>query len=132
MGKVIETVEYFEYKNITELNPEDRILLSHAEQSVETAYAPYSGFSVGSAVFLENNEIVSGSNQENVAYPAGLCAERVALFYASAKYPDVPVKAIAIAARSADFDISKPVTPCGSCRQVGWLNGKIGLERKYG
>jgi cytidine deaminase len=73
---------------------------------------------VGAAVLLDNGKIFTGNNQENVAYPSGICAERVALFYASSQYPDIPVKAIAISARARGFKINSPVTPCGSCRQV--------------
>jgi cytidine deaminase len=111
-------ISYKEYDHIDELNPSDRILLESAKSAIESAYAPYSAYHVGAAVLLENGEIVKGSNQENVAYPSGLCAERVAMFYASSKFPDVPVKAIAITAGAKDFVIDKPVTPCGSCRQV--------------
>jgi cytidine deaminase len=82
------------------------------------AYAPYSGFHVGAAVLLENGLIVSGNNQENSAYPSGLCAERVALFYANANYPDSGVKTIAISAAKNDVLVNEPVKPCGSCRQA--------------
>jgi cytidine deaminase len=94
-------------------------LLKHAEEAVKRAYAPYSKFSVGAAVRLANGEIITGNNQENVAYPAGLCAERVALFYANAKYPDIPVTDLLVVAESGNQGITEmPVTPCGSCRQV--------------
>ena len=73
---------------------------------------------VGASVLLENGEIINGSNQENVAYPSGLCAERVALFYAGAKYPEVAIKTIAISAKSKTFEIDDVVSPCGACRQV--------------
>ncbi len=89
-----------------------------AAASVATAYAPYSNFFVGAALLLENNKIICGSNQENVAFPSGLCAERVAFFSAGSQYPDVPIKCIAITARSPKFRINTPVTPCGDCRQV--------------
>ena len=85
---------------------------------MSSAYDPYSGFLVGASVLLENGEIVSGNNQENVAYPSGLCAERVALYYAGAKYPKVSVKTIAISAKSKTYDIADIVSPCGACRQV--------------
>jgi cytidine deaminase len=107
-----------EFNSAEELNVPDRILLEQASKASETSYSPYSSFQVGAAVRLANDEIISGSNQENAAYPSGLCAERVALFYAQAKFPDVPVLAIAIYARSQEFKLDKPITPCGSCRQV--------------
>ena len=92
--------------------------MESATKAIENAYAPYSAFKVGAAVLLENDEIITGNNQENVAYPSGLCAERVALFYAASIYPEVTVKTIAVTASAVHFDLSEPVTPCGSCRQV--------------
>ncbi len=96
----------------------DKKLLEVAQQTINTSYAPYSGFHVGAAVYLANGEIITGSNQENAAYPSGLCAERVALFYANSRYPDVDVKAIAISADADNFPVDYPVAPCGACRQV--------------
>lgn len=93
-------------------------LLNKAKEQVNKAYAPYSGFQVGAAVELENGEIFTGNNQENAAYPSGLCAERVAMFYANANYPNVAVKTLAIAAFTNGKFLPNPVTPCGSCRQV--------------
>ncbi|MDD4993921.1 MAG: cytidine deaminase [Paludibacter sp.] len=93
-------------------------LLNKAKEQVNKAYAPYSGFQVGAAVELENGEIFTGNNQENAAYPSGLCAERVAMFYANANYPNVAVKTLAIAAFTSGKFLPNPVTPCGSCRQV--------------
>ncbi|OQX81445.1 MAG: cytidine deaminase [Bacteroidetes bacterium 4484_249] len=118
MKKKDITISYSEYESIEELSNEDHLLLVRSQKAVESAYAPYSTYHVGAAVLLENGEIITGSNQENAAYPSGLCAERVALFYASSQYPDVPVKSIAISARAREFKINSPVTPCGSCRQV--------------
>lgn len=112
------TIRVEEYGSAEELNQSDRVLLEQATIASQTSYSPYSTFQVGSAVRLSNGEVLQGSNQENAAYPSGLCAERVALFYAQAKFPDVPVEAIAIYARSGEFKLDKPVTPCGSCRQV--------------
>ena len=109
---------YEEYEDISGLTREEQHLLERAQQAINIAYAPYSGYQVGAALLLENGEIITGNNQENVAYPSGLCAERVALFYAQAQYPEIPVKMIAVAARSPDFTTHTPVTPCGSCRQV--------------
>ena len=101
-----------------ELDKAKQKLINKAKEQVEKAYAPYSEFHVGAAVELENGEIFAGSNQENSAYPSGLCAERVAMFYANAQYPEVPVKTLAIAAFTNENFLSTPVTPCGSCRQV--------------
>ncbi len=107
-----------EYATSQELSPDDQQLLQEAAQAVEGSYAPYSEFHVGASVLLENGVVIHGSNQENSAYPSGLCAERVALFYAKSKYPDVAVKAIAITAKADHFVVNKPITPCGACRQV--------------
>ena len=106
-----------EYESSEELSEEQRNLVQNARSSVDKAYAPYSNFNVGAAVLLENGIIVTGNNQENAAYPIGLCAERVAIFSASANYPGVAVKAIAISAKSDKMQIDKPVPPCGACRQ---------------
>ena len=111
-------LEYEEYDRREELGGQDRALLESADKAARRSYSPYSHFRVGAAILLDNGEIVEGSNQENAAYPSGLCAERVALFYASSKFPDVPVRAIALTAGSEDFELQGPVTPCGSCRQV--------------
>ncbi len=103
------------------LEPADALLFAKAIEAMHNAYAPYSEFSVGAAVALENGAVVIGSNQENIAYPSGLCAERVALFAASSQYPKVPVKALAIAAYHKSDVAQKgagSVTPCGACRQV--------------
>jgi cytidine deaminase len=118
MNKIDFTISYQEYSDRNELNDEDRSLLEHARTAIKSAYAPYSTYHVGAAVLLDNGQIVTGNNQENVAYPSGICAERVALFYASSQFPEVPVKAIAIAAKARHFKVQSPVTPCGSCRQV--------------
>jgi cytidine deaminase len=93
-------------------------LILKAQEQTQKAYAPYSNFAVGAAVLLENGEVFAGSNQENAAYPSGLCAERVALFYANAQYPEVPVKALAVAAKANGDFAATPVSPCGACRQV--------------
>jgi cytidine deaminase len=118
MKNIEITVSLKEFNGEDELLSEDKSLLEEAKKAMNRAYAPYSAYNVGAAVLLENGEIITGNNQENVAYPSGICAERVALFYASSKFPDVPVKTIAITAKARDFKIEQPVTPCGSCRQV--------------
>ena len=104
--------------HISELSENEQQLVENAESALKTAYAPYSGFLVGSSVLLENGEIINGSNQENVAYPSGLCAERVALFYAGARYPDIKVKTIAVSVLSKNFEVNDVISPCGACRQV--------------
>lgn len=106
------------YDSPADLPAADRELLNEAIRAAENAYAPYSQFHVGAALRLKNGKIILGNNQENVAYPSGLCAERVALFYASATHPGEPVEALAITAKTSNFHIQEPVTPCGSCRQV--------------
>lgn len=109
---------YQVYKSIDELNLQDKQLLEHAIKASKSAYAPYSEFNVGAAILLENEKIVIGNNQENAAYPSGLCAERVAMFAASSQNPDLIMKTIAITAFSKNFEVDFPVPPCGSCRQV--------------
>lgn len=110
----------FEFKiyNSDELSNEDRQLIDQAKAACKTAYAPYSQFTVGAALLLENGKIVIGSNQENAAYPLGLCAERVALFNAATNHSGKKIKKIAITARKAESMQSIDVSPCGSCRQV--------------
>jgi cytidine deaminase len=112
------TINYSEYSNITELPLEDSNLLLQAKTALQNAYAPYSNFKVGAAVLLENNEIVLGSNQENIAYPSGLCAERVALFYAGANFPTEKIRTLAVAAEGDLVDFDAILSPCGACRQV--------------
>jgi cytidine deaminase len=103
---------------ISELDESEQQLLKLAIDASEKAYAPYSNFKVGAAVLLKNGVKVIGSNQENAAYPSGLCAERTAVFSANAQYPDQPIVALAIAARNANGLLNLPITPCGACRQV--------------
>ena len=101
-----------------ELSEEERRLIDAAKEATARSYAPYSRFHVGAAALLANGIIVSGSNQENAAYPSGTCAERTTLFYANSQYPDQPVKALAIAARNASGFLDSPIPPCGACRQA--------------
>jgi len=108
----------FTRAKLEELIQSEQDLIANTQHAFSNAYAPYSGFLVGASVLLENGEIINGSNQENAAYPSGLCAERVALFYAGAKYPEVAIKTIAISAKSKTFEIDDVVSPCGACRQV--------------
>ncbi len=102
-----------------ELSADDRELLEAARRTTYHSYAPYSHFSVGAAARLVNGVLITGSNQENAAYPSGLCAERTTLFYANSQYPDQAVDTLAIAARNERGDfLVKPIPPCGACRQV--------------
>jgi cytidine deaminase len=111
-------IAYLEYYSIDELKAKDKELVQAAISATASAYAPYSKFNVGAAVLFDDGEIVKGSNQENAAYPSGICAERTALFYASASRPDKAMAALAIAASQDNELLETPVTPCGACRQV--------------
>jgi len=111
-----------------ELPQDEQFLLQKAIESTNNSYAPHSHFCVGAALLLANGEVLPGCNQENAAFPAGLCAERSAIFAAGAQYPDVPVKTLAIAAREPSGQLTEePVTPCGTCRQV-----IIETEKRFG
>ncbi|MEA4885272.1 MAG: cytidine deaminase [Bacteroides graminisolvens] len=101
-----------------ELTEADRTLLQAAMDATKRSYAPYSKFSVGAAARLNNDVIVTGTNQENAAYPSGLCAERTTLFYANSQYPDQAVATLAVAARTERDFLDAPIPPCGACRQV--------------
>ena len=111
-------IAFEEYGSLKELNTTDQNLCLEAVKAMGNSYSPYSKFKVGAALRLQSGKIIHGSNQENVAYPSGLCAERVALFHWGATYPDDPIETIAITAHTNDFELLKPVTPCGSCLQV--------------
>ena len=121
----IETIVHI--FGMAELNEQDRQLVEAARQATKGSYAPYSKFCVGAAVRLLDGTIVTGANQENAAFPSGLCAERTALFAAGAQYPDQPVTVLAIAARKGRRFLSKPISPCGACRQV-----ISGVEERFG
>ncbi len=100
-----------------ELTEKDRKLIDAACEATKRSYAPYSHFAVGAAALLENDIVITGTNQENAAYPSGLCAERVAIFYAGANYPGVRINKIAITAASDTNPTTEPIPPCGACRQ---------------
>lgn len=102
-------------------------MIDSACEATQRSYAPYSRFYVGAAIELANGIIITGTNQENAAYPSGMCAERTALFYANSEYPDQAVRAIAISARTEEGFTEKPITPCGACRQV-----LLETENRYG
>ena len=106
------------FSDHTKLPVKEADLLDVAHEAAKHAYAPYSRFKVGAAVLLKNGHIISGNNQENAVYPLGTCAERVALFYASAQFPEAPVAKIAITAIGHESELTCPVPPCGSCRQA--------------
>ena len=118
ISKLSIVTEFEVYNSVADLSKKEAELLLEAQKMVKSAYAPYSEFHVGAAVLLENGKIVTGNNQENAAYPSSLCAERVAMFYAGAQYPNVAVKAIAISVKSKNVVIKEPLSPCGGCRQV--------------
>ena len=110
-----------------ELSGADKAVVDAARAATANSYAVYSNFSVGAAVRMANGAVVSGSNQENAAYPSGLCAERTTLFWANSQYPKEPVEVLAIAARSAQGELEFPITPCGACRQV-----MLETEKRFG
>jgi cytidine deaminase len=118
MEKKTLTIPYEEYASINELNADDRALLEAAIDATKGSYAPYSHFNVGAAVRLEDGTVVKGANQENAAYPSGLCAERTAMFAASAQYPKVPMEALAVVCARDGSLMINPGSPCGACRQV--------------
>lgn len=107
-----------ELLQMDELTAEDRLLVEQAKQATANSYARYSHFYVGAALRLQDGRIVMGANQENAAFPSGLCAERTAIFSAQAQWPDQPVVVLAIAARNEQGFVATPVPPCGACRQV--------------
>lgn len=111
-------IAFEEYSNINELETADKELCNEAISALANSHSPYSKFKVGAALRLQSGKIIYGSNQENVAYPSGLCAERVALFHWGANYPNDPIVSMAVTAHTNDFELLSPVTPCGSCLQV--------------
>ncbi|MEN8836002.1 MAG: cytidine deaminase [Polaribacter sp.] len=105
------------YESIDALEKEDAFLMKKAIEARGKSYAPYSNFHVGAALLLDNGAIVLGNNQENAAYPSGMCAERVAIWKAGSEYPNMNVVKLAITASSVNNPVTKPVGPCGACRQ---------------
>ena len=106
------------YNSVNELPEDVKLLMDKAKEAKSFAYAPYSNFSVGAALLLDNNKIVTGNNQENAAYPSGMCAERVAIWKAASEFPNQKVIKIAITASSKNKKVEKAVAPCGACRQT--------------
>jgi cytidine deaminase len=117
MKEIKITTEFNAFDSIQDLPTSVQLLMEEAIKIRKNAYAPYSKFKVGVAIKLDNGEIVLGSNQENAAYPSGLCAERVAVFYAGAVYPNAKILTMAITAASDTKQTTTPIPPCGSCRQ---------------
>jgi cytidine deaminase, homotetrameric len=118
MKKVTLELGFIEYSSLEEMDPQDQEVVKAAIEAQKGSYAPYSNFNVGAAVRLEDGTIVKGANQENAAYPSGLCAERTAMFAAGATYPGIPMTTLAIVG-GFGFTLSEtPCTPCGGCRQV--------------
>ena len=122
--KIVTSVLVYSYDELPE---HYKLLVDEAKRVTKDAYAPYSKFQVGAAVLLENDEILSATNQENAAYPSGMCAERVTMFYANSKYPNLPPKVLAIATFADGDFLDEPITPCGACRQV-----LLETELRYG
>ncbi|WP_347174828.1 cytidine deaminase [Polaribacter uvawellassae] len=106
------------YDDVSELPSNVQMLMNKAIEARKNAYAPYSKFSVGAALLLENNQIILGNNQESAAYPSGMCAERVAIWKAGSDFPGVKVKQLVITASSSISKVDRPVGPCGACRQT--------------
>ena len=117
MKEITLTCQFSVYNSTAELPNEIQNLMEQAVSVRKNAYAPYSNFKVGTALLLDNGQIVLGSNQENAAYPSGLCAERVAIYHAGAVYPDAKILKMAITAASDTNKTSQPIPPCGACRQ---------------
>jgi len=111
-------ISFEQYAGIGELNEQDQLLCNKAEQALASSYSPYSKFRVGTAIRLASGETILGSNQENLAYPSGLCAERVALFSIGSNQPNAIIESMAITAQTDNFNITKPITSCGGCLQV--------------
>lgn len=118
MKKVSKEIVSEIYSSIDELPEADRKVLEMAIHVAPEAYAVYSNFHVGAAVELEDGEILCGTNQENVAYPSGICAERTAFYYAGSRYPNKKILRVGITAHSKNFKVDYPVSPCGACRQA--------------
>ena len=118
MRKIEISTSVTVFSNVSELPVDDKILMGKAIDARKNAYAPYSKFNVGAALLLDNDEVVLGNNQENAAYPSGMCAERVAIWKAGSTFPGVKIKKLAITASSTIAKVDKPVGPCGACRQT--------------
>ncbi|WP_026898890.1 cytidine deaminase [Daejeonella oryzae] len=118
MEKKNISISFDDFSSVNELCSADKDLCNEAVLAMKNSHSPYSEFRVGAAIKLKSGKIIHGSNQENVAFPSGLCAERVALFTVGAQFPDDPIESIAITAHTDKFSIDSPVSPCGACLQV--------------
>jgi len=118
MKEIIIEAKLTVYDNLDALSEDIIALMDQAAIARKNSYSPYSKFSVGAAILLDNNEIVLGSNQENASYPSGLCAERTAIYYAGSQYPDTKILKMAIIAGSRIHQTITPIPPCGACRQA--------------
>ncbi|MDP5199338.1 cytidine deaminase [Flavobacterium sp. DG2-3] len=117
MKEINITSSFTIFDNLNELPADIQDLMNQAVEIRKKAYAPYSKFKVGAALLLDNGKVIVGSNQENAAYPSGLCAERTAIFYAGSTYPEAKILKMAITAASDTNQTTAPIPPCGSCRQ---------------
>jgi cytidine deaminase len=120
-------LRYKTCQSLSELSEQDALLIKAAMEGCQNAYAPYSGFRVGAALLMDDGSVIKGSNQENAAYPSGLCAERVAFFNAGSNYPEKKIVAVAVTAVLKNSNNPHPVSPCGDCRQV-----MAEFEHRYG
>ena len=111
-------ISYKSYGSVKDLNDQDHQLVLKSEEILTKAYAVYSGFSVGAAALLSNGEIIAANNQENIAFPSSMCAERVLFYFCKANYPNLTIKKVAISVKSVEKVIKDPISPCGSCRQT--------------
>lgn len=118
MSEKTLTIQFQEFDSVEQMSLEDQALVAAALEAQKGSYSPYSHFQVGAALRLADGTIVKGANQENAAYPSGLCAERTAMFYAHANYPGVPFESLAVAGSDHGVLCESPASPCGSCRQV--------------
>lgn len=118
MNNITITTSFTDFEGVSELPQDLQELMEKAVDARKNAYAPYSKFRVGAALLLDNGKVVIGSNQENAAYPSGLCAERVAVFHAGAAYPEARILKMAISAAADEKVVAEPIPPCGSCRQA--------------
>ena len=112
------STSYNSYSSVDELTPIDKKLLKKAEKILKEAYSVYSGFSVGAAALLDNGEILAANNQENIAYPSSMCAERVLFYFCKANYPNCIIEKVAITGKAVEKITGEPISPCGGCRQV--------------
>lgn len=118
MKEITIESNFLVYNSIKELPDHIKSIMDKAIEAREKAYAPYSNFFVGAAILLDNGEIVTGNNQENASYPSGLCAERTAIYFAGATYPEAKIVSMAVTASSKNQNTTKPIPPCGACRQA--------------